>query len=83
MSWYVKTESKESKHHIASIIFHGPMSIFAARVFQLGVEYVDDPTISSVIVDGLDIPAHSNIRAIHGGSRLKTRLDGVKERGKK
>ena len=49
--WYVKTESKESKHHTASTVFHGPMSLFAAHMFKLGIEYVDDPTITPMLVD--------------------------------
>jgi len=62
MPWYVKTESKESNHHIASIVFHGPMSLFAARVFKLGIEYVDDQTISSMLVDA--IPRDARTRGL-------------------
>lgn len=60
MPWYVKTESLESKQHEASIVFHGPMSLFAARIFKLGIEYVDDPTIISMLVDM--IPQGARIR---------------------
>ena len=51
MAWYVKTESRESEQHIALVVYHGPMSKFAAQLFPLGIDYVDDPTISSVLVD--------------------------------
>lgn len=64
MTWYVKTEGKESKRHLASIIFHGPMSRFAAEVFKLGIEYVDDSTMLSSIVNKLDVPVGSSIRGL-------------------
>lgn len=62
MPWYVKTEGKESKRHNASMVFHGPMSLFAARIFKLGIEYVDDPTIISMLVD--EIPQDACVREL-------------------
>ncbi len=70
MSWYVRTESKESKEHDASVMYHGPMSLFAARVFKLGIEYVDDLTMLSSIVNKSDVPAGSNTRELFHGGRL-------------
>lgn len=62
MSWYVKTESKESKDHAASIVFHGPMALFTARVFKLGIEYVDDTSIVAMLVD--EIPQGTSAREL-------------------
>ena len=64
MSWYVKTESKESKHHVASVTYHGPMSHYGAEVFKYGIEYVDDPTISAEVMSVHKLPRDVHIREV-------------------